>query len=169
MKIDNKLSFWAAVLVFLGTIIIVMDRFGFVHRTVDLCPRWRNIALAVAHLDTFDVKIAGGKQVGMVERDKPGFAELVHIISANRPDLQNRTIVAIWKDQPIAFDGVGMKIVRVRFENNFQYSLTMDYIFNEWIRDYRDKYFLTTGLSVIAIGFLLNVFAHVKRKGKERT
>lgn len=168
MKIHNKLSFWAAVLTLLGTI-IVMDTFGLVHWAFDRFPPWRNIALAVADLDTFDVKIAGGKQVGVVERDEPGFAELVHIISANRSDPEDKTIVAIWKDQPIAYDGVGMKIVRVRFENNSQDSLTMDYIFNEWIRDYRDKYCLTAGLSVIAIGFLLNVFAHVKRKGKERT
>jgi len=164
MKIENKLSFAAAVLAFLGTIVIVMDRFGPVHRTVDRFPKWRNIATAVADLDTFDTRIRDGKEVGMVEHDKPGFSELVHIIIfVNRPDLRDKTIVAIVKNQPIGVGGVPMKIVHVLFKNNPQgYSLTTDYIFHEWIRDYRDKYFLKTGLSIIAIAFLLSVFAHIK-------
>lgn len=170
MKIDNKLSFAAAVLAFLGTVIIVMDRFGPVHRGVDRFPKWRNIGLAVVDLDTFDTKTGDGKEVGMVEQDKPGFSELVHIILANRPDLQDRTIVAIAKNQPIGVGGVPMKIVHVLFKNSSQgYSLTTDYIFHEWIRDYRDKYFLKVGLSVIALAFLLSVFAHIKWKARHST
>jgi hypothetical protein len=170
MKIDNKLSFAAAVLAFLGTVIIVMDRFGPVHSCVDRFPKWRNIALAVVDLDTFDTKNGGGKEVGMVEQGKPGFCELVHIILANRPDLQDKTIVAIAKNQPIGIGGVPMKIVHVALLNDPQgYSLTTDYIFHEWIRDYRDKYFLKAELSVIALGFLLNVFAHIKRKARHNT
>lgn len=170
MRIDNKPSFWAAVLAFVGTIIIVMDSFGPIHRIVDDLPKWRNINLAVADLDTFDTKMKDGKEIGMVEHDKPGFAGLVHIISCNRPDLRDKTIIAVAKNQPIGVGGVPMKIVHVLFENNPQgYSLTTDYIFHEWIRDYRSKYFLKIGLSVIAIAFLLSIIAHIKWKDTKVT
>jgi len=170
MRIDNKLSFCAAVLAFLGTIIIVMDRFGPIHRTIDQFPMWQNISTALADLDTFDTKTRDGKKVGMVERGKPGFIELVRIISGNRPDLKDKTIVSIVKNQPIGIGGVPMKIVHVAFKNNPDaQSLTTDYIFHEWIRDYRDKYFLKVGLSVIALAFLLSVFTHIKWKTREST
>jgi len=73
MKIDNKLSFAAAILAFIGTFLIVMDRFGPIHHTVDLHPKWRNLAASAKDLDTFDTKYRGGKDVGMVEENKPGF------------------------------------------------------------------------------------------------
>lgn len=170
MRIVNKPSFLAAALAFVGTIIIVMDSFGPVHRIVDKLPKWKNINLAVADLDTFDTKMKDGKEIGMVERDKPGFTGLVHIIFSNRPDLRDKKIIAVAKNQPIGIGGVAMKIVHLQFENNPQgYSLTTDYIFHEWIRDYRSKYFLKIGLSVIAIAFLLSVIAHITWKDMDVT
>jgi hypothetical protein len=170
MRIENKLAFVASVLAFVGTIVIVMDRFGPIHRTVDHLPKWQNIAIAMADLDTFDTKIRDEKEVGMLEQGKPGFRELVHIILKNRPELREQRIVAVVKNQPIAVGGVPIKIVHVAIEGNPQgLTITTDYIFHEWIRDYRDKYFLKIGLTIIAISFLVSVFAHIKWKTRKTT
>ena len=170
MRIDNKPSFWAAVLAFVGTVIVVMDSFTPIHRMIDRCPKWKNIRLAMADLDTFDTKIRGGKMNGVVERGNPGFTELVHIIVCNRPDFKGKQIVAVVKNQPMITGGVPLKIVHVVRENNPQAQpLTTDYICQEWVREYREKYFLKVGLSVIAVGFFLSVIAHIKLKDNDAT
>ena len=170
MRIDNKPSFWAAVLAFVGTVIIVMDSFTPIHRMIDQCPKWKNIRLAMADLDTFDTKMKDEKMNGMVERGKPGFTELVHIIVCNRPDFRGKQIVAVVKNQPIEIGGVPLKIVHLALENNSQAQpLTTDYIFQEWVREYRAKHFLKVGLSVIAVAFFLSVIAHIKRKDNDIT
>jgi len=105
---------------------------------------------------------------GMVESDKPGFAELVHIIRSNRSSLPNEPIVAVVKNQPIAIGGVHLKIVHVAVQGNSQaVPLTTDFILQEWVREYRAKYFLKIGLSIIAVAFLLSVVAHIKWKEKD--
>jgi len=170
MRIENHASFWAAVLAFIGTIVIVMDSFAPIHRIVDQCPKWKNIRTAMVDLDTFDTNTKDGKKVGMVEYGKPGFADLVYVVSYNRPNLRNRSIIAIAKNQPIGVGGVPMKIVHILFKDNPQgYSLTTDYIFHEWVSDYRMRYFLKIGLSMIAVAFLLSVVAHVKWGSKRDT
>ena len=170
MRIDNKPSFWAAVLAFVGTVIIVMDSFTPIHRMIDRRPKWKNIRLAMADLDTFDTKMKNGKMNGMVERGKPGFTELVHIIVCNRPDFRGKQIVAVVKNQPIGIGGVPLKIIHVALENNSQAQpLTTDYIFQEWVREYRAKYFLKVGLSAIVVAFFLSVIAHIKRKDNDIT
>jgi len=170
MRIENHPSFWAAVLAFTGTVVIVMDSFTPIHRLIDHSPKWSNIRLAMADLDTFDTKMKDGKMNGMVEKDKPGFAELVHIIRCNRTTLRDEPIVAVVKNQPLGIGGVPLKIVHVALEgNSHAQPLTTDFILQEWVRNYRAKYFLKIGLSVIAIAFLLSVVAHVRRNRKEDT
>ncbi len=170
MRIDNKPSFLAAVLAFVGTVIIVMDSFTPIHWMIDRCPKWKNIRLAMVDLDTFDTKMKDGKFTGMVKRGEPGFTELVHIIVSIRPDLRGKQIAAVAKNQPIRIGGVPLKIVHVALENSSQaQSLTTDHIFQEWVREYREKYFLKVGLSVIAIAFFLSVIAHIKRKDNDVT
>jgi len=165
MGIENQASFWAAVLAFVGTVIIVMDSFMPVHRIIDRYPKWENINLAMTDLDTFDTKMADGKMNGMVEKDKPGFRDFKHIICSKRPSLQEKTITAVVKNKPFGAGGVPFKIVHVAVEGNSNaIPLTTDYIFQEWVRDYRAKCFLKIGLSIIALAFLLSVFAHIDWK-----
>ena len=169
-RIYNWLSFVAAVLGFLGTFVIVMDRFEPIHRRIDRFQKWENISIALQDLDTFDTEVKDGKKLGMVELGKQGFSELVDIILSNRPDMMNKGIVAIAKNQPMALGGVPFKIVHIAFENISQAeSLTTEYVFYEWVRDYREKYFLKIGLILIGLGFLIGVFGHIKRKTKIST
>ena len=169
-RIHNWLTFIAAVLGFVGTFVIVMDKFGPIHRKIDEFQKWENISIALKDLDTFDTEVKNGKKLGMVEVGKQGFSELVDIILSNRADLRNKDIVAVAKNQPIALGGVPFKIVHLVFANNPQaYSLTTEYVFYEWVRNYREKYFLKIGLLLIAIGFLIGVFGHIKPKAKVTT
>lgn len=169
-RIHNWLSFIAAVLGFVGTFVIVMDKLGPIHRKIDQFQKWENISIALKDLDTFDTEVKNEKKLGMVEFGKQGFSELVDIILSNRPDLMNKSIVAVAKNQPMALGGVPFKIVHVAFANNPQAdSLTTEYVFYEWVKDYREKYFLKRGLLLIALGFLIGVFGHIKRKTKVTT
>lgn len=166
-RIHNWLSFMAAVLGFVGTFVIVMDKFGPIHRKIDHFQKWENISIALKDLDTFDTEGKDGKKLGMVEVGKQGFSELVDIILSNRSDLMNKKIVAVAKNQPVIIGGVPLKIVHVAFANNPKAEpLTTEYVFYEWVNNYREKYFLKKGLLLIALGFLMGVFAHVKRKNK---
>lgn len=170
MRIENHASFWAAVLAFVGTVVIVMDSFTSVHGMIDQCPKWKNIRLAVADLDTFDTKMKDGEMNGVVEENKPGFAELVHIIRSNRSSLPDEPIIAVVKNQPVGIGGVPLRIVHVVIQgNSHAVPLTTDFIFQEWVQDYRAKYFLKIGLSIIALAFLLSVVAHIRCKKKEDT
>jgi hypothetical protein len=169
-RISNWLSFVAAVLGFVGTFVIVMDKFGPIHRKIDQLQKWENISVALQDMDTFDTENKSGKKIGMVEAGRQGFKELVDIILSNRPDLLGKDIVAIAKNQPMALGGVPFKIVHVAYANNPKAdSLTTEYLFYEWVRDYREKYFLKTGLILIALGFLIGVCGHFKRKNKVNT
>ena len=166
-RIYNWLSFIAAVLGFVGTFVIVMDKFGPIHRKIDQFQKWENISIALKDLDTFDTEVKNGGKLGKVEFGKQGFSELIDVILSKRPDLMNKGIVAVAKNQPMVLGGVPFKIVHVAFANNPQAdSLTTEYGFYEWVRDYREKYFLKIGLLLIALGFLMGVFGHVKRKTK---
>lgn len=169
-RIHNWLSFFAAVLGFLGTFVIVMDRFEPIHQRINRFQKWENITIALQDLDTFDTEVKDGKKLGIVELGKQGFSELVDIILSNRPDMMNKGIVAIAKNQPMALGGVPFKIVHVAFANNSQAeSLTTEYVFYEWVKDYREKYFLKFGLILIGLGFLIGVFGHIKRKTQINT
>lgn len=170
-RIHNWLAFVAAILGFIGTFIIVMDRFEPIHRKINrFHQKWENISIALKDLDTFDTEVEDGQKVGMVELGKQGFSELVDIILNNRPDLMNKDIAAIAKNKPIIIGGTSFKIVHVAFANNPQAdSLTTEYVFYEWVRDYREKYFLRIGLILIGIGFLIGVFGRIKRKTKVTT
>ena len=72
MRRDIWFSGAAAAFAFLGTFIMVADRFECVHRNA-----WRNLAIAETDLDTFDTKDRDGKRIGKVEEGKPGFSKLV--------------------------------------------------------------------------------------------
>lgn len=169
-RIHNWLSFIAAMLGFIGTFVIVMDKFAPIHRKIDQLQKWKNISIALQDLDTFDTENKSGKKIGMVEIGKQGFQELVGIIHSNRPDLVNKNIVAVAKNQPMSLGGVPFKIVHVAYANNLQAdSLTTEYGFYEWVKNYREKYFLKIGLILIALGFLIGVFGHIKRETKINT
>jgi len=147
-----------------------MDKFGPIHRKIDQFQKWENISIALKDLDTFDTEDKDGNKLGGVEVGKQGFSELVAIILSNRPDLMNKKIVAVAKNQPMELGGVPFKIVHVAFANNPKAdSLTTEYVFYEWVSNYREKYFLKTGLLLIALGFLMGVFGHVRRRTKETT
>ena len=88
-RIINWLLFIAAVLGFIGTFVIVMDKFGPIHRKIDQFQKWENISVALDDLDTFDTEDKEGNKLGMVEVGKQGFSELIDIILSNRPDLRN--------------------------------------------------------------------------------
>jgi hypothetical protein len=170
LRIYSWLSFIAAVLGFVGTFVIVMDKFEPIHRGIDRFQKWQNISIALKDLDAFDTEVKDGKKLGMVELGKQGFSELVDIIISNRPDMMNKDIVAVAKNQPMALGGVPFKIVHVAFANNPQTdSLTTEYVFYEWVRDYREKYFLKMGLLLIGFGFLVGVLGHIKRKTNVNT
>jgi hypothetical protein len=165
LRIYNWFLFIAAVLGFVGTFVIVMDKFGPIHRKIDQIQKWQNISTAIQDLDTFDTRDGSGQKIGMVEIGKQGFKELVDIIHSNRPDLINQKIVAVAKNQPMELGGVPFEIVHVAYANDPQGdSLTTEFIFYEWVRDYREKYFLKIGLLLIALGFLIGVFGHIKLK-----
>lgn len=118
-------------------------------------------------MDTFDKKDNDGNKLGIVEVGKQGFSELVDIILSNKPDLTSKKIVKVAKNQPVMFGGVPFKIVHVAFANNPRADpLTTEYVFYEWVSNYREKYFLKIGLLLIALGFLIGVFGHIKRKTK---
>ena len=102
LRIYNWLSFIAAVLGFVGTFVIVMDKFETIHRNIDRFQKWQNISIALKDLNTFDTVVKGEEKVGMVEFGKQGFSELVDIIHSNRPDMMNKEIVAIAKNQPMS-------------------------------------------------------------------
>ena len=167
MKAEKLLLLISALLAFFGSLIIVMDRFGPIHNLISNLPKWKNIELALIDLDNYDTPTNDGSNVGMVEQGKPGFSDFLNVIYSNKPNLKNRDIIVIAKNQPISIGGVPMKIVHVGFRGETQgYSLTTDYIFNEWIRDYREKYFLKIGLSMIALSFLLSVFVQILFKNQ---
>jgi hypothetical protein len=165
-RIDNYLSFVAAILMFIGTLVIVMDKFGPVHRIIDQFPKWRNISAAMIDLDTFDTKAKNGTKIGIIQYGSQGFWKLIEIIRYNRPDLKDEEIVSVAKNQPIIVGGTPFKIVHLAFKSNPKkgHSLTTEYIFYEWIKSYRERYFLKRGLFLIGLGFLLGVFGHIKRK-----
>lgn len=169
-RICNWFSFLAALLGFLGTFVIVMDKFEPIHRKINQFQKWENISIALQDLETFDTQVKDGKKLGIVELGKKGFSELMDIILSNRPDMINKDIVAIAKNQPMTLGGVPFKIVHVVYENNSQaQSLTTEYVFYEWVKNYREKYFLKFGLILIGLGFLLGVFGHIKRKSLPAT
>ena len=164
-EILNWLSFIAAVLGFIGTFVIVMDKFGPIHRKIDQFQKWQDISVALKDLDTFDTKDKDGNKLGIVEVGKQGFSELIDIILSNRPDLRSKEIAAVAKNAPMSLGGVPFKIIHVAFANITQAeSLTTEYVFYEWVSNYREKYFLKRGLILIALGFLIGVFGHIKRK-----
>ena len=165
LPISNWLSFFAAILGFLGTFIIVMDKFEPIHRRIDKFQKWKNISIALQDLDTFDTKFKSKEKLGAVMFDEQGFSELVDIIISKRSDIKNKNIICIAKNEPINIAGVPYKVVHILFENNNHgVSLTTEYIFNEWVRDYREKYFLKIGLILIGLGFLIGILGHIKRK-----
>ena len=85
-------------------------------------------------------------------------------------DIINKNIVAVAKNQPMALGGVPFKIVHVAYANNPNAdSLTTEYVFYEWVRDYREKYFLKKGLLLIALGFMIGVCGNIQRKTKVST
>lgn len=166
-RIYNFVSFSSALLGFLGTFVIVMDNFGPINYVIDQCPKWQNISIALKDLDTFDTEVKDKTKLGMIENDKDGFSEILDIILQNRPDLINEKIVAVAKNQPMALGGIPFKIIHVVCAGNNQaISLTTEYILYEWVRDYREKYFLNIGIKLIALGFLMGILGHIKREPK---
>jgi len=163
LRIYNWLSLIAALLGFIGTLFVVMDKFAPIHRKIDQFNTWKNISIALKDLNEFDEKGKGG-EFGMIEHGEQGFLELVDIIYSNRPDLTDRYIAAIIKTQPITVSGIPFKILRVVFLNFNTYPLTTEDIFYGWVNNYREKYFLKKGLLLIALGFFLGVLGHLKRK-----
>jgi hypothetical protein len=163
LRIYNWFSFIAALLGFIGTFIIVMDKFGPIHRKISQLNKWKNISIALENLNTFDTN---KDNLGMIESGEEGFMELVDIIYGNRPDLADKKIEAIAKNKPITVGGIPFGIIHLVFLNNINkgYPLTTEYIFHEWINNYREKHFLKKGLWLIALGFLLGIFGHIKRK-----
>jgi len=165
IKIQNWLSFFAAVLGFIGTFVIVMDNFEFISNRIDKFQKFQNISIALNNLNSLNTTIKDGQKVGMIRLGSQGFSELIDIVIINRPAFRNKQIVAIAKNQPLVLADIPFNIVHIFIANETHaVSLTTEYIFDEWVSNYRDKYFLKFGLSLITIGFLIGVLGHIKRK-----
>ena len=149
---------------FIGAILIAVDRLPPVHRQVDRVQKWRDINHAVTDLSIFDHPTPGGKKVGYVVATDPGFADLTRIIKLNKPELKGK-IVAIAQNAPATFGGVDFKIVHVALEGNPQgVPVTTDYIFHEWVAEYREGFFLKWGLTFVTLGFLFGIIGRIERR-----
>jgi len=156
------------ILCFIGTLVIVIDRFSPVHHFIDNHTKWHHVNLAVEDIQNFDYKTSDGEFVGYVGKSDPGFVELLEIVKNNRQDMKKKEIVGIAMNRIATFGGIPYRIVHAKLKNEPKVlPLTTEYIFYEWIRNFREKYFLKKGITLIAIGFLCGVLGQiiVRKKG----
>lgn len=165
IKITNWWLFISALLGFLGTLLIGIDNFALFQNIANKLPKWRNVNYAITKLNEFNDKLKDGQSVARLYKNDRGFPIIHKIIMRNRPDLSNKKIISIVKNTPATLGGQSFNIVHVQFENNkAAYSLTNEYIFHEWINEYRKYCFLKYGLFLISIGFLVGIIGHIRIK-----
>ncbi len=158
-----------ATLCFIGTLIIVIDRFGPIHNFVDKHSKWYDVILALEDIQQFDYKTSDGDYVGHINSKDSGFNEILRIVKSKRPDLREKEVIGIVMNRPMEIGGVPFGIVHVAIRDEPKaLSLTTEYIFYEWIRDSRDKWFLKIGITIIAVGFLLTIVGQFQEGGRRR-
>jgi len=163
-RVDNYFAFFSAILGFVGTLVIAMDRFGPIHHSIDRLGRWQNISTGLRTLDTLQTKLHDGQMVGLLQPNSPGFNELAHIISLNRPDFREEDIGTIVKNAPVSVGGVDLRILHIARRNtNSATPIGVEYMLYDWVKDYRQKCFLKYGLSLIGLGFMLSIFSRIRR------
>ena len=170
IRIDNHLAFFGAVLGFLGTLIATIDRFPATHNYISTFSKWQHIEEAlnslqnIEHLDPEHV-------LPSLAEGKPGFADLVYIIKLNRQELTDDKILGIFTQTTIGFgNNLDIRILCVGIERwsilgayqNEAKPIAFELQFLDWVNTYRQRYFLSIGLSVAATGFLLGVLSRLR-------
>lgn len=162
-------QFVGTVLCFLGTLLIVVDKFVPVHIFVNQHTKWHDINLAVLELAKFDKLNASGDQVGYMGEGSKGFSEVVEIVKYNKPNLRDKQIVGFVMNRPINVAGIPLCVVHTAFkDNNNAEPLTTEYIFYEWIKNAREKFFIKWGIFTIGLGFLFEIFGLILRGRKRK-
>jgi hypothetical protein len=170
IRIDNHLAFYGAILGFTGTLIATVDRFPTTHQYISTFSKWRNIDEALANLQ--NVEHPDDQHIiPDITEGKPGFDDLVHIIKLNRPDLANEKIDGIFTETTVGFgNDLDIRILCVGLEqwsilDGFKKEakpIAFELQFFDWVSTYRQRYFLSIGIFVAGIGFLLGVLSRLR-------
>jgi hypothetical protein len=163
-RISNWRLLTGSFLGFMGSFIIVCDKFPPIHHTIDKFWEWKDVNLGIKALSTLDQRQSDNQLIGYVRNGDPGFLHFVAIIKDNRPDLCDSTIVLIAMNAPISVGGLESKNVHVKFLDNMQtLPLTSEFIFRDWIARDRERFFLRIGLIFVALAFFLGIIGRVQK------
>ncbi len=172
IRIDNHLAFFGAIFGFFGTLIATVDRFPATHQYISSCSKWRNIDEAIFNLPNIEHPDRE-HLIPTLRIGKPGFDDLLYIIKLNRPDLSAENITAIYTQGTVGFgqdDNLKIRILCVGLRKwsiidgykSVGKPIAFEVQFIDWVNAYRQRYFLTIGLSVATIGFLLGIFSRLR-------
>lgn len=169
--IDNKIAFWAAVLAFLGSLFVTLDRFSYFQERFSDVGRWKRIASGLKQLDEMNGKNSDGTPLGLLRPNDEGFVELAKIISLNRQDLAKKQIVVIAKNKPVAIARLSIPVIHVATVDSPLQATPVAFEFGlmQRISAYRTEWFLYRGFILVSVGFLLGVISRIKRKKKEES
>lgn len=167
----KRIVLWALILGFVGTFVTLMDNFGLVTRIIDKMPPWSNISEGIKALDEMVYK--GNRRQSILNEEQSGFKEILKIIQANRPELIKKPVLALGQDQPtgsISISSFGptegpdwrvipdsRSIVIVLGQSPDENIFIERTLLDEWIKRFREQYYLFYGMSLISVGFILGI------------
>jgi hypothetical protein len=168
--IDNKIAFTGAIVAFVGSLFVTLDRFSYFQQRFSDVGQWKKMTIALQTLDGLKEKDSAGQPIGVIREKDEGFVELAHIIALNRPDLAQKRIIAIAKNKPVAIADVSIPVIHVVTNDapSVAKSLTFEFALMQWISAYRTEWFLYRGFIFVSLGFLLGILSRIKKKKEEK-
>ena len=167
--IDNKLAFLGAVLAFLGSLFVSLDRFNYFHEQFSNVGEWKRINCALRQLEEMKAQSSDKQPLGVLTGQDEGFSELAKIISLNRLDLAGKRIVAIARNKPVGIAELDIAVIHVLTDDSPRKGtpVCFEFALNQWISAYRTEWFLYRGFILVTLGFLLGVISRIKREKTE--
>jgi hypothetical protein len=180
-RIDNWLALIGASLGFLGSIVVLIDRYPPTQSWINSWDKWKNLEIAIQKTNADGVPSGTyysdyiAKNIGLQPTD-PGFNDLISIVKLNFPKFSDKEILFIFSKSVM---GIGENIetrvisamVREGSSNNFNsQSIALKTTVVEWINVYRQRFFLTYGFILTAVGFFFGILSRIRTaKPKEHS
>lgn len=164
--IDNKIAFWGAILAFIGSLFVSLDRFNYFNEQFSNVGQWRRIDSAFRNLSEMKDQSSDKQPLGFLTAQDEGFSELAKIISLNRIDLAEKRIVAIARNRPVGIAELDIAVIHVLTEDSPRKGIPVcfEFALMQWISAYRTEWFLYRGFILVTLGFFLGVISRVKRQ-----
>ena len=164
VRVDNGLALTAAIIAFLGSLVVQGERLTPVKQLIPGNTRWDHVQEAMQELRQMSGRSKDDKPLGILKKDHPGFDALVESICSHSPQFRKDDVVLVAMNAPVAIASVSLPIIHIVLARDTENGIPVAYAseVQNWINTSRSQWFYDRGFPILTVAFIFGILSRLK-------